>query len=137
MTMKRKVEVFSSGCPACQDAIKLVNHLSCGSCEVAILDMNDSNVAKRAKSLGIHAVPSVVINGQLIECCSGRGIDEASLRTAGLGQPRPNSPGAGATTLAGASPPSMFLDERLTLVLTPRFILRATTGRTSCTPLAK
>jgi len=86
MTMKRKVEVFSSGCPACQDAIKLVNHLSCGSCEVAILDMNDSNVAKRAKSLGIHAVPSVVINGQLIECCSGRGIDEASLRTAGLGQ---------------------------------------------------
>ena len=86
MTAKRKVEVFSAGCPACQDAIELVNRLACGSCEVSILDMNDSNVAKRAKSLGIHAVPSVVINGQLIECCSGRGIDEASLRAAGLGQ---------------------------------------------------
>lgn len=86
MTTKRKVEVFSSGCPACQDAIELVNRLTCGSCEVAILDMNDGNVAKRAKSLGIHAVPSVVINGQLIECCSGQGIDEAYLRAAGLGQ---------------------------------------------------
>ncbi|MDZ4142554.1 MAG: thioredoxin family protein [Methylotenera sp.] len=86
MTTKRKVEVFSAGCPACQTAIELVNRLTCGSCEVTTLDMNDSNVAKRAKSLGIHAVPSVVINGQLIECCSGRGIDEAALRAAGLGQ---------------------------------------------------
>jgi hypothetical protein len=86
MTTKRKVEVFSAGCPACQTAIELVNRLACGSCEVSILDMNDSNVAKRAKSLGIHAVPAVAIDGQLVECCSGRGIDEASLRAAGLGQ---------------------------------------------------
>lgn len=86
MTTKRKVEIFSSGCSVCQDAIKLVNRLSCGSCEVAILDMNDSNVAKRAKSLGIRAVPSVVIDGQLASCCATGGIDEQALRAAGLGQ---------------------------------------------------
>jgi len=86
MTAKRKVEVFSAGCPACQTAIELVNRLTCGSCEVASLDMNDSNVAKRAKSLGIHAVPSVVIDGQLASCCATGGVDEQTLRAAGLGQ---------------------------------------------------
>ncbi|TBR12557.1 MAG: hypothetical protein EPO43_13315 [Rugosibacter sp.] len=87
MTTKRKVEVFSAGCPACQTAIELVNRLACSSCDVAILDMNDINVAKRAHDLGVRSVPAVVINGQLAGCCAGRGVDEASLRAAGLGQP--------------------------------------------------
>lgn len=39
---------------------------------VKILDMKDPNVAARAKQLGIHRVPAVVINGQLAECCSTR-----------------------------------------------------------------
>lgn len=86
MTMKRKVEVFSSGCPVCQEAIKLVHHLSCSSCEVSILDMNDSNVAKRARDLGVRSVPAVVINGQLTSCCVAGGVDERALRAAGLGQ---------------------------------------------------
>lgn len=86
MTAKHIVEVFSAGCPACQDAIKLVNRLTCSSCDVSILDMNDVNVARRAKSLGIHAVPSVVIDGQLASCCAAGGIDEQALRAAGLGQ---------------------------------------------------
>jgi hypothetical protein len=41
----------------------------------------------RAKSLGIHSVPAVVIDGTLAACCAGRGPDEATLRAAGLGQP--------------------------------------------------
>jgi glutaredoxin 3 len=86
MTAKRKVEVFSAGCPACQDAIKLVNRLSCGSCDIAILDMNDVNVTKRARDLGVHSVPAVVINGQLASCCAASGVDEQALRAAGLGQ---------------------------------------------------
>ena len=86
MTMKRKVEVFSSGCPVCQEAIKLVHHLSCGSCEVSILDMNDSSVAKRARDLGVRSVPAVAIDGQLASCCVAGGVDEQALRAAGLGQ---------------------------------------------------
>lgn len=86
MTAKRKVEVFSAGCPACQDAIKLVNRLSCGSCDVEILDMNDVNVAKRARDLGVRSVPAVAINGQLASCCAASGVDEHALRAAGLGQ---------------------------------------------------
>jgi len=87
MTAKRKIEVFSAGCPACDEVVSLVQGLACPSCAVDVLDMRDITVAKRAKALGVRSVPAVAINGQLAGCCAGRGVDEASLRAAGLGQP--------------------------------------------------
>ncbi|MBI2382027.1 MAG: thioredoxin family protein [Gammaproteobacteria bacterium] len=87
MTVKRKIEVFSAGCPACADVEFLVNSLACPSCEVDILDMRDIAVAQRAKALGVRSVPAVAIDGRLAGCCAGRGVDEVSLRAAGLGQP--------------------------------------------------
>ncbi len=87
MSAKRKIEVFSAGCPACEETIALVNRVACPSCEVSVLDMKDPGVAVRAKSLGIRSVPTVVIDGKLADCCAGRGPDEAVLRAAGLGQP--------------------------------------------------
>lgn len=86
MATKRKIEVFSAGCPACKDTVALVQSVACPSCEVSVLDMNDSKVASRAKGLGIKSVPAVVIDGKLTDCCTGRGPDEATLRAAGLGQ---------------------------------------------------
>lgn len=86
MAAKRKVEVFSAGCAACDEAIEIVKRAACPSCELTILDMKDINVAKRAKSLGIRSVPSVLIDGKLADCCAGRGIDEHILRAAGLGR---------------------------------------------------
>jgi len=87
MAAQRKVEIFSAGCAACQEAIELVKRIACPSCDVTVLDMNDINVAKRAKALGIRVVPAVVIEGALAECCSGSGIDEQVLKLAGLGKP--------------------------------------------------
>jgi len=86
MTNKRRVEVFSAGCPACQETVALVNSIACPSCEVSVLDMQDPKVATRTKSLGIRSVPAVVIDGKLADCCSGRGPEEAALRAAGVGQ---------------------------------------------------
>ena len=86
MATKRKVEVFSAGCAACNEVIKIVKRAACPSCEVIVHDMKDINVAKRAKSLGIRSVPSVVIDGKLADCCAGRGVDEHVLRAAGLGK---------------------------------------------------
>jgi glutaredoxin 3 len=86
MNAKRTVEVFSAGCPACQSAIDLVNRIACPSCEVTVLDMNDIDVAKRARDLGVRSVPAVAINGQLASCCIGGGVEEETLRAAGLGQ---------------------------------------------------
>lgn len=87
MTTRRQIEVFSAGCAACDDAVKMVNDIACPSCEVTVLDMNDTDVASRAKSLGIRSVPAVVIDGKLADCCTGRGPDKTTLRAAGLGQP--------------------------------------------------
>jgi glutaredoxin 3 len=83
----RKVEIFSAGCSVCNDTVELVKRISCPSCEVTVLNMNDQKVAHRAKSLGIWSVPAVVVNGKLSSCCVGRGPDEAALRAAGVGQP--------------------------------------------------
>ena len=86
MTNKRKVEIFSAGCPACQETIDLVNKIACTSCEVTVLNMNEDDVSKRAKGLGIHRVPAVVIDGKLADCCAVSAPDEQSLRAAGIGQ---------------------------------------------------
>lgn len=89
MNRKRTIEVFSAGCPACEETVALVNRISCPSCELVVLDMKDTAAAARAKRLGIRSVPAVVIDGKLADCCAGRGPDEATLRAAGLGQPLP------------------------------------------------
>ncbi len=87
MATRRKVEIFSAGCPACSNVIEMVNRLACPSCEVTVHDMNDDRIAKAARSLGIRTVPAVVIDGKLSDCCAKRGPDEATLRAAGIGQP--------------------------------------------------
>ncbi len=86
MSSKRKIEVFSAGCPACEETVEMVNRIACPSCDVSILSMKEPDIASRAKSLGIRSVPAVVIDGKLANCCTGRGPDENTLRNAGLGQ---------------------------------------------------
>jgi len=81
------IEIFTAGCPACQETIDLVNEIAFPSCEVAILDMNDASTATRARSLGIRSVPAVVIDGRLASCCAGGGVDESALRPTDAGQP--------------------------------------------------
>ena len=86
MSAKRKIEVFSAGCPACEETIALVNRIACPSCEVEVLDMRQPASAAKAKTYGIRSVPAVVIDGKLADRCAGRGPEEASLRAAGLGR---------------------------------------------------
>jgi glutaredoxin 3 len=89
MNAQRTIEIFSAGCPACEETVALVNRVAGPSCEVTVLDMSDPEIAGRAKRLGIRSVPAVVMNGTLADCCAGRGPDERTLRAAGLGQPLP------------------------------------------------
>jgi glutaredoxin len=87
-TNKRKVEVFSAGCPVCAETVKLVQQITCSSCEVEVLDMNKPDVAAKARQYGVKTVPAVAIDGKLASCCTGSGPDEAALRSAGLGVAR-------------------------------------------------
>ena len=85
----RKIEIFSAGCPVCEETIQMVTRNSCPSCDVTVLDMKNESIAEKAKRLGMRSVPSVVIDGKLADCCSGRGPDETTLKSMGLGQPLP------------------------------------------------
>lgn len=87
MAAKRKIEIFSAGCPACEETVQLINRIACPSCEVTVLDMHEPAVASRAKSLGVRSVPAVAVNGKLADCCAGGGPQEGGLRAAGIGQP--------------------------------------------------
>ena len=89
MNPKRKIEIFSAGCPVCEETIALVGRLACPSCEVEILDMRRPAAASKARNYGIRSIPTVVVDGKLADCCAGRGVEEASLRAAGVGVPRP------------------------------------------------
>lgn len=89
MSEKRKVEIFIAGCPVCQETIDLVNQLACPSCEIIVYDMHDKEVASKANKMGVRSVPAVAVNGALVECCQNRGVDETSLKAAGIGQPIP------------------------------------------------
>jgi glutaredoxin 3 len=85
---KRKIEVFSAGCPACSETIQLVQSIACPSCEVEVLDMNAPGVAAKAKHYGVKRVPAVVVDGKLASCCAGNGPEAGALRAAGIGVPR-------------------------------------------------
>lgn len=87
MSQERKIEVFSAGCPACEETIALVNSIACESCDVEVLDMRQADVAARAKRYGVSHVPAVVVDGTLAECCTAPAVNEAGLRAAGVGQP--------------------------------------------------
>ncbi|MCA9470141.1 MAG: thioredoxin family protein [Nitrospira sp.] len=86
MTATRQIEIFSAGCQVCEDTIALVNRMACPSCQVTVLDMKDKTVACRAKELGIHTIPAVVVDGEVASCCADKGPTEEGLRQEGVGQ---------------------------------------------------
>jgi glutaredoxin 3 len=87
MNRTRNIEVFSAGCPLCSEAEKTVRELTCPSCDVTVLDMEEPAALERAKELGVHSVPAVAVDGKLAGCCAGRGINAEALQDPGLGKP--------------------------------------------------
>lgn len=88
MSQKRMVDVYTAGCPICNETVEMVEALACPSCQVNVLDLNDPEVARRASALSIRSVPAVVVDGERAACCTGPGVSEEVLRAAGVGQPR-------------------------------------------------
>ena len=90
VTAKRLVEVFTAGCPICDDTVRLVKSLVCSSCDLQIYDLREgcatNECRDKARRDGITAVPAVAVNGVLLGCCRREPITADRLRTAGLGQ---------------------------------------------------
>ena len=85
-TRKRKVEVFTAGCPVCEPAVELVRRLACASCDVTIYNVKDDpQAAQRAKAANVARLPMVLVDGKPLECCQIGPVTEAALRAAGVG----------------------------------------------------
>jgi glutaredoxin len=82
MTTKKEIEVFSAGCPVCEETIKLVKRIAGASQEVVVHDMHQSEAASKAERYGVRSLPAVVIDGQLAACCASRGPKQHVLRSA-------------------------------------------------------
>lgn len=79
---RHTIEVFSAGCPACEEGTKVVRGIAGSSHEVKIHDMQGDKAAQgRAKELGIHRVPAVVVDGRLAQCCDQNPVDATVLRS--------------------------------------------------------
>ena len=88
--MKQTVEVFTSGCPICEPVVKMVNDLASESCDVKIYNLvelrDDKVFLNKVKSYGVHRIPAVAVNGQLLDCCKDLSITKDALIVAGVGQ---------------------------------------------------
>lgn len=89
---KQLIEVFTSGCFVCDKTVKQVKDLTQYSAEheVVIHDLNkkcETNECEdKAKEYGVEVVPSVAVNGKLLDCCKNTGIDFKTLEREILGQ---------------------------------------------------
>jgi hypothetical protein len=82
---KRTVEVFTAGCGLCSDTLARVQQLACESCDVQVHDLNSEAGMAKARAYGVMRAPSVVVNGQLANCCRQGAVDDGVLRELGVG----------------------------------------------------
>jgi glutaredoxin 3 len=87
MAQRRKIEIFTAGCPACSEMVELVKRMVGSAHNVEMPHMHQADIAARAKGQGIRSLPSVVIDGGLAGCCAERGPEEQVLRKAIGGSP--------------------------------------------------
>jgi glutaredoxin len=83
---RRTIEVFTAGCPCCDDAVRLVRSIAGHQDEVQVLDMRaDAAAQARARGYGIRRVPAVVVDGRLADCCQTGAVSADTLRGLGVG----------------------------------------------------
>ena len=86
--MTARIEIFSAGCPVCEEGTARVRALAGDDQEVVVYDLLvDETAVRRAAEHGIKAVPAVVVDGQLLACCRNTGPTQEELVAAGVGQP--------------------------------------------------
>src|SRR3989442_198160 len=66
VTVKRRVEVFTAGCPVCTEVVGLVRAIACPSCEVRVYGLRDGCATNecrgKATRYGLTAVHAVALS---------------------------------------------------------------------------
>ena len=88
---RRKIEVFTAGCPVCNPVVDLVRSFANGEFyEVIVYDLvkqfENKEIVFKVEEYGIKRLPSIAVNGQLLSCCKNNGITKEDLLNAGIGE---------------------------------------------------
>ena len=86
LVQRRKVEIFTAGCSLCQGVVDMIHQLTCPDCDVTVYNLYQNEGVKEAKEHGRTATTSVVVNGQLLDCCKRGPITKEDLKAAGIGK---------------------------------------------------
>ena len=70
---RRKVEVFTAGCPVCEPLVRTVNVIACPDCEVSVHNIPEKG-AEKALQYGGKVLPAVVIDGSPVKYCGYPGV---------------------------------------------------------------
>ncbi len=88
--MKRRVEIFTAGCPVCTPVVEMVKEVAGESCEIItynlIDDFDNQDVMDKLANYGVKRIPAIAVNGQLLSCCTDNEISRQELIDAGVGQ---------------------------------------------------
>lgn len=86
--MKRKIEVFTAGCPVCTPVVELVQSIACSNCEVEVYDLTKQSdpefYTEKLKQYKVISLPTVVVNGQKLDVTEGE-ISREQLKRVGIG----------------------------------------------------
>jgi hypothetical protein len=87
---KRKIELFTAGCPVCEPVVEMVNSMACQYCEITIYNLVEPCDTKecltKIKEYNITCLPAVAVDGKLLDCCTGRNLSREELEKAGIAQ---------------------------------------------------
>jgi hypothetical protein len=88
--MKRIIEVFTAGCAVCEPVVESVKEMACDACEVTIYNLSQpcdtKECLEKVKKYNITSLPAIVVNGELLSCCTDREVKKETLTEAGIGQ---------------------------------------------------
>lgn len=87
--MKHSIEIFTGGCPVCRPFVELVKETASDDWDITIYNVveqcEEQICIDKIKEFAINRLPSVVINGKILDGCN-RPITKQDLLNADIGQ---------------------------------------------------
>lgn len=87
--MKQQIEIFTAGCPVCELVVQLVKETAGTDCEITLHNLSEQCESKicvtKMKAYGIKRLPSIAVNGKLLNCCTNIEITKLDLVNEGIG----------------------------------------------------
>lgn len=86
---KRTIELFTAGCLVCNPVVEMVTSIANKEYnEITVYDLvkqwETKECVTKVKDYGIKRLPSIAIDGKLMECCKSHAITKEDLINGGI-----------------------------------------------------